>query len=575
MNRIKHSIIVLLLLVAPVIAWAQSNAVVVNNVTQTRQGKEYYVHIAQPGQTVFSIARAYGLHYSAAVLRTTVQNMAPGDTVWLPVNAQSRAAVEAAVKDNVQQPATIEVTVQPKQTLYGLAKQYNTTVERIEALNPEVKASGLKAGQTIRVPAMGNNAHIEEATPSPTNAPKRNTNVTVVSSLPPQTTSTTAATPQEPAVTLNPKERVSADKVHVTVMMPLYLDKMGEISTTKFDVEQRGKKSYKSFEFIQFYEGILMGLSSLEKKGINVVLNVVDITTDDEAAVAKAFQDNNVAQSDFVIALLTKKPFQKVAELARDNRVFVISPMSERDEILKNNPYVVKYTPSYHAIAQGVIEMVTNKYADHQLYVVHSKGRNEAALVAEFTSLLKDRTDIKYTFFEWSNNGKLVSTLKSTKKNVVVNLYDQDRDKNRIQTNLLLNRLIAVSPKPILMTPANYVRDLADADYAQLQSVNYHMLYTGYLDYDNVIHKNFIDDYKERFKTEPAGSYAAIANDIIIYFATAIHQRGSNFWKSPSIPKPSGMLFPLNLKQSSPSSGFENQTAVFYQMEDLKLKRAK
>ena len=36
-------------------------AVKVSNKTQTINNKEYYIHIVEPGQTLFSIARAYGL----------------------------------------------------------------------------------------------------------------------------------------------------------------------------------------------------------------------------------------------------------------------------------------------------------------------------------------------------------------------------------------------------------------------------------------------------------------------------------------------------------------------------------
>lgn len=550
--------------------WAQTTPVTVGNTIQTVNGKEYYVHVVQPGQTVFSIARAYGLHYSAAVLRTDIQSMSVGDTVWLPVNEQSHAAVKAAYRKNDNTIAVREVVVEPKQTLYSIARLYNTTIETIEKLNPDVKTYGLKAGQTIKVPAASANEHLSNATPNNTT-----TNTTY---KPANTANTSTAIAQSnntggsPAVI---RDRISPNKIHVTVMMPLYLDKATEISTTKFDVEQRGKKSYKSFDFIQFYEGILMGLQELERRGCHVVLNVVDIPNEDDATVVNAFNSHNIANSDFIIALLTRNPFKKAAELAKENQVFIISPMSERDAILADNPYVVKYTPSDKAIAKSMISIATKNYPGSHIYLIHSKNKNEAAQLAEFEQQLKERNDIKYTVFNWSNVGKLVSTLKSTHNNVVVNLYDQGRDKNRIQTNLLLNRMMSVNPKPVLMTTCNYVRDFSDIDYAQLQNVNYHMPYTAYLDYNNPTHKLFIDNYKNRFKTEPLGPYAGIANDIIIYFVSGLSQKGTNFWRSPSIPRPNGMLFPLVIQQTTPTSGFENQAAIIYKMQNYQLIEAK
>lgn len=572
-----------LLLLGSLSLWAQT-AVKLSNEVQVRNGKEYYVHVAQQGQTVFSIARAYGLHYSVAVLKTDVQSMAPFDTVWLPVNDQSRAAVTLACgSPRAERPSTpneevMEIKVEPKQTLFGLAKQYGTTVAQLEALNPSLKTDGLKAGQMLKVPAKGKAAATPSAPASSTaqpNTPAAKTTAPAAKSTTPaaqplpnkNSTSVTGLAP----VALQPRERVSGERVHVSVMMPLYLNKMGEISTTKFDVDQRGKKNYASFEYIQFYEGLLLALEQLENQGISVSLNVVDVCSEHDTAVVNAFSRYHVEQSDFVIALLTRKPFAKVCELAREHRVFVVSPLSTRDEIVDNNPYVVKYQPSTAAIAKAMVDIAALHHPGSHLYVVHSKGKEEAPLYNALLSELQSRPSVQHTFFDWSQNGKLVSALRTTKDNVVVSIYEQGRDKNRIFTNTLLNRLNGSGMHNVLLSRSNFVRDMADVDYQQLQHLDYTMLYTAYLDYNNPVHKDFIDRYKARFKTEPLDSYAALANDIMLYFTTAIHQKGSKFWTSPSIPKPKGMLFPLHIQQKNPTSGFENETAVFYRMDNYKL----
>jgi len=574
----KKAFILVILLLGSLTLWAQ-NPVKLSNVVQTRNGKDYYVHIAQPGQTVFSIARAYGLHYSVAVLKTDVQSMAPFDTVWLPVNEQSRAAViQACGSAKAETPVTVvgngesvkSITIEPKQTLYSIAKAYNTTVQKLEELNPSLKQDGLKAGQTLLVPVKGSGTVGKVTKPATTSSSTTSTvskNTTAAQPLPNKNTTTVSSLP---AIQLQPRERISGEKVYVSVMMPLYLNRMSEISTTKFDVDQRGKKSYASFEYIQFYEGILMAVEQLESQGISVVLNVVDVYAEADSAVVNAFNRRNVQQSDFVIALLTRKPFAKLCELARENRLFVISPMSTRDEIVDNNPYIVKYQPSNTAIAKSMVEIARNNYPGSHIYVVHSKGKEEAPLYNALLDELQG-SNIQHTFFDWSQSGKFASVLRSTKDNVVLSIYEQGKDKNRIYTNTLLNRLNGGNMNNVLISKNNLVRDMADVDYQQLQNLSYTMLYTAYLDYDNPVHKDFIDRYKGRFKTEPMDSFAGMGNDIMLYFTTAIHQKGAKFWSAPSIVRPQGMLFPIKLAQKNANSGFENQAAVFYQMENFKL----
>ena len=563
MNRyIKTIFVAFCLLLLGNSLHAQSTPVQVSNVTQKLNGKDYYVYVLQPGQTVFSVSRAYGLHYSTAVLKTDIHSIAPGDTVWLPVNAQSRAAVSqacgsAGVTSNTN--ATYqEITIQQGQTLYSLARTYNTSVEKIEELNPSVKQNGLKAGQTIKVPNTG-------TTVATQNAPKKTPEQNKASSQQSGKTQP-AATPQR----LEVRERISKEKVYVSVLMPLYLDRMNEISTTKFDVEQRGKKTYKSFEFIQFYEGILMAVEKLQQQGYKVVLNVVDISAEDDATVTEAWNSHNCANSDLVIALLTRAPFAKAAQLAKDSKTFIVSPMSTRDEIL-SNPYVVKYMPSDKAVAKSMIDIMAKHHPNGHLYIIHSKARTEESMRNAFTSQLEARNDVQWTLFDWSAVGKLGTQLKTTNDNVVVNIFDQSKDKNRIQVNNLLNRLVSLNQPPILMTPANYVRDISDIDFNQLQKVNYHMVYTSYLDFNNPAHKEFIDSFKDHYRTDPTGVYAGVANDIMIYFVTALNQKGVAFWNNPeSFSAPSTLLFPLKIVRS-PLGGFENQGVSIYRMDDFHL----
>ncbi|MCQ2278376.1 MAG: LysM peptidoglycan-binding domain-containing protein [Bacteroidales bacterium] len=572
-------------------AMAQSPTVLVSNQVQTRNGKEYYVHIAQQGQTAFSIARAYGLHYSVAVLKTDIQSMRAGDTVWLPVNDQSRAAVikvygsaksapkpAEPVQENIKpqkeeaapaaapalkETGTKTITVEKGQSVFSIAKKYNTTSERIYQLNPKVKKDGLKAGQKLKVPVMG-----KESAKAPEKKPAEKKPVEKKPAVPVAKPTTTA-----PAIQFNPRERISNDKVHISIMMPLRLNEMDKISTTKFDIDQRdiNIKTFKSFEYIQFYEGILMAVDDLEKRGISVVLNVVDVPNDADSTVVKAFNSHNVAESDFIICLLTRRPFAKAAELARNNRVCIISPMSNRDEILTNNPYVVKYQPSNASVARNMLKIVSSQFPGSNIYVIHSNNQDENGLLEEL-QLQANSHGLSLNLFEWSKNAQLATTLRKTRDNVIINIYDHGRKENRVQATTLLNRISGTgNGQNILLSRENYVTDIPDIDYNQLQSVNYTMLNTAYLDVNDPSHKTFIDRFTKRFKTIPQNNLAGMGHDIMLYFATAISQKGIEFWRNPSIAVPQGMLFPMRLSQKDASTGFENQESIFYRLENLRL----
>ena len=110
----------------------------------TVNGQDAYIrHTVQAGETVYTISRQY--------------NITPGELVKYNPDAASSLREGSILIIPKKGDASdghdlIMHTVQPKETLYGLSRQYNCSVEELIALNPELR-DGLKIGMVIKVPA--------------------------------------------------------------------------------------------------------------------------------------------------------------------------------------------------------------------------------------------------------------------------------------------------------------------------------------------------------------------------------------------------------------------------------------
>lgn len=504
----KKPVLLLFLLACFSFVWGQmpgGNKVQVSHKTQVVNGKRYFIHIVEQGQTVYAISRAYGLKEVEAITKKDIHFLQIGDTVWLPCKGQR-------LSDGTTAPQASEAVRQ---------------------------ADAEKNGVLVQKPAAEGTAAAEERKEKPLG----------------------------PIATIRP--RVSQQSIVVSLMMPLHLSQMDKISTTKFDVEQRGKTTYKSLEFIQFYEGLLLGLEKLEKQGYSVTLNVVDVEGTSDEAVERAFVDHEVAQSDLLIAMLTRQPFQKAAELAREAQLFIVNPVADRPEIVKGNPYVFKCMPSYEAYAKRTVRAIREAHPGLPVIIVHSKSKGESAKVSALTKELAANPDMGYTLMDWSQPSKLTNALKGNEQSVVVSMYDQDRAKNRIYASQLLNKLAALKVKtPYLYSYEDWSSLYGDVDFSQLQYLNYS---TFYLDWDrsNAAHKGFIDAFNARYSTEPTNVYAGMAHDVILYFVAGIQQKGTDFFRSPIIAAPQGMLYPLSFSHERADDGYENQSATLYRMSNF------
>ena len=56
----------------------------------------------------------------------------------------------------IQAQTALEHIVQEKETLYGISKKYNITVETLQNNNKELLSEGLKKGQVLKINAVSN-----------------------------------------------------------------------------------------------------------------------------------------------------------------------------------------------------------------------------------------------------------------------------------------------------------------------------------------------------------------------------------------------------------------------------------
>ena len=492
---------------------------------------------------------AFTFHFS---LFTSAIAQAPGTT---PVEVSHQTQMLHGRKYYVH-------IVKKGQTVYSIAKAYK--VESYDAVT-HTDIHFLHDGDTVWLPCRGQLSEAaQEIAPAPQEQ-RQQQNTTATTSA--KRGSTTAGG-QNTRPATPPTVRKTGRTLKIALMMPLHLNQLDDISTTKFDIEQRGKKSYRQFEFIEFYEGILMALDRLAESGISVELNVVDVNDNTPEKVEEAFTSHNVAQSDVLIALLLRDAFGKAAELAQAAGIYIINPMTTRSEVCAENPYMVKIQPSTEGLVRLMLKNMKNERPDGHLYIIHSNAKAERAVLDEVKRQLDERGDIQYTLFNWSQNAKLATTLKDSPNCNVLCIYDQGKDPNRVMVVNLLNRLSAIkSNSPTLYTISDWTRDYGDIDFNQLQLLNYHTFATGW-DMTNEVHVGFLQQFRDRYGSEPTSSLAATGYDLVLYLVRGLHRSGADFWSAP-IVSTEGMTQPLRLVRKA--AGLENERATLYRMEAMKL----
>ena len=147
----KKFFIVILLLIAGA-AQAQNVNIPISKVIQTRDGKQFYVHTVQRGQTVYSIAKAYkvsidDIYYNNPSARTGIM---VGQKLFIPtVSKETEIRKEVRQKnfDFFYHVASQGETIDHIASIYLIPKKY------ILLANPGLKGP-LKEGEFVKIPVQ-------------------------------------------------------------------------------------------------------------------------------------------------------------------------------------------------------------------------------------------------------------------------------------------------------------------------------------------------------------------------------------------------------------------------------------
>jgi cell wall-associated NlpC family hydrolase len=137
--------------------WILSLALLVSFTVFSQE--KHIKHTVAKGETISKIAQQYNIKANAIYeLNPDARNGIKFKSILLiPASLKEVTKVTASVptKSNVKAHAVL-----PKETIYGIAKQYGLTITDLYRENPTLEQTGLRKGGTIKIPVTETNANL-------------------------------------------------------------------------------------------------------------------------------------------------------------------------------------------------------------------------------------------------------------------------------------------------------------------------------------------------------------------------------------------------------------------------------
>ena len=260
--------------------------------------------------------------------------------------------------------------VKKKETIFGISRMYDITIEQLMKANPEMNTPGyeLKKGTVLRIPF----ATLQTETP--------------------------VAKPAEEEDADDMRKRA----IRLGVMLPLH------------DINGDGKR------MVEYYRGVLMACDSIKKLGISVDVHAWNAAEDGD--INKILSDENAAKCDLIIGPLYSKQMSAMSAFVEKNKIKLLIPFSINAPQLADNKYIYQVYQSHTVQDDATIEHFVKGFKNYHTVIID--GNDSTSQKGSFTSALRrqleqENMELSITNLK-SGEGDFSKAFSRTKPNVVI-----------------------------------------------------------------------------------------------------------------------------------------------------------
>lgn len=487
-------------------------------------GKVYYSHVVLEKQTLFSIAKAYGvsvddicnanpeldlktvgLKKNSIILIPTAGTQAkPAEQTAPEPEKQERSASESRRKDdskkadNKKDDYTIHVT-KWYEDIEDIAYKYSISKELLMSYNG-LKTSKLKNRQKLRIPTA---AKVRELEAEKKSAAKADTPAADVKE-----------TPAESTVHQKPEQDYSLSrqsKVNALLIMPF------KASTTS-----------PSETSMDFYSGVLMAVRELGKEGIDVDLSVYDAPGSTAPVTAQRMNE-----SDICIGPLKTETLERVLSISSED-TYIISPLDHRTASLIPSHRNLIQAPASSAIQFNDLAnwVKSENRSGDKILVISEKNASANSAVQQMNEAVENAglNVIRYSYniLEGRNAANVMGELmtKTGTNRVIIN-SESEAFVNDVVRNL--DMLVYRKFNVVLYSPSK-IKSFETIDVENLHNLKTRISTAYYIDYDNEKVRQFILEYRALYNAEPT-QFSFQGYDLAYFFIKMKATYGRNWMK--------------------------------------------
>lgn len=470
------------------------------NLSQRQMKKTFGTHTVLQGETIYSIAKRYGISVS------TLMEDNPGlDPAHLSIGQEIKTryksegeADPAQIKEemvnytealNAVSTDFIHHLVEKNETIYGLCKKYGVTSDQLKEYNAKELESGLKVGSILKIP--------QELTQS--------------TSTPQEIVPVTPPSESTPLIVDVPRSDVQIKRIDRTTPTRVVL-------LLPFEMEGKQNTS-----FLEFYQGVLLSLGELKGMGISAQLDVFNLGKGNDEAMA-LLREPALGQADLIVGPVYDDNFATIANFASQNGIPIVSPLGAVESA--DNSLIFDVAPT---VATKMNKLREELSSDKNVIVI-SGSTNDEDFKQEVAPLLP--TSTHYMNYRKEMSSEISRVLSSTSENVFVVLPSNESTVDDILARIgsVQNDLVARGVKK------GEIKVVGSSRWSRFTNIDKNLFFKLNLCYITLYHADRGNERVAAFDRRFMGSFKSFPSlysyrgyDVIKLFVGGIKLYGEDF----------------------------------------------
>ena len=549
MVNLFRSILVVFCFVVIASVYGQNSGVSKN--TQVINGKKYYIHKVEKGQSLYGIAKIYGLDLNALIVENpeAIDGIKTGQELKIPAEKPKEQS-QPTLKDYENY---LTHKVSKGETVYSICKKYEITEQQLVQLNPSVK-TGLKENVILKIKEK-EKEKIKTAQTNTVSTSKATTNTVVITKK--------TETVETPVELINKPKK---NKYNVGLFLPFHFEGLDQLNIDELVMNKQDFPESEQLA-LDIYDGLKQAADSLKTDEFSIDFKLYDSGDIDSLVIVKLIKTEEFKNLDLIIGPLYNSPFKIVAAEAKKYQIPCVSPLTQQNKVLFDNVFTSKLIPSNNTLLQGLADYCADSLSKENIVLVNNGNVKDLQNIKAFKSYYNQK--VKDTLSEVKGVIGAKTVYKADKVNYYIVLTENEAFISDFLTQL---NIFSDKKENIHIIGLRKWLNYDNLDLEYFNKFSFICVAPYFVDEEKAFVQKLNTAYIQKNGCN-AGDYYYLATDAGLYYFNLLKQSGSAFSAVlDDLPK-KGTCINFNFTHPNNSTGFENQSVQIIRYNDYKLKK--